>query len=470
MSDWNEVIAESKRLEEAASKIQSVSNISQEEIERLTTGYHTWYGTCLSMLPDDLKNKFRFSFEGDGYAAPCIQKFLQAPLDRKKTYPGGRRGKPIYSWQYPFQVYFSNPLQSQRQILIEASLRQPLIQPAQSDTKKTPIEKGNEELNRTQPRKVTQGLTRKHWVPIVLFLFALGAILDVGAIIFSLPTLVTILGSISNFSAGAFAFLQWINPLPPITEESAADLVSTMEQPLHIRLWRNPKMRIGILIVIVLIVVIGPLIYAYLPHPVPIPNTSYNGILKFQDALSQNNTDFSWMEITAKNSPEDYCKFIGAGYHASVTGNGSGNLARFCLAQKPDFSNFAFTIEMTVFKSNPNAIDNSGGGVLFREGGPGPGYVFYISQFGLGTLFVLSPPGQGIPPLVQHQVPGVQFGDKTFFIEVVALGGQIQIFVNNHLFTNISDLSSSHGKIGVFAQSLEGQTEVQFSSIEVWTL
>src|SRR5690349_383669 len=127
MSNWDDLLDESRRLEEAARKIQpqnppahntaESSHPSQSKIDNVMNSYHSWYSNCLSILPDDLKQKFRFSYEGDGYAAPCIKKFLQAPLDRQKTYPNGRRGKAAYAWRYPFQRYFLHPLQSQRQIL-----------------------------------------------------------------------------------------------------------------------------------------------------------------------------------------------------------------------------------------------------------------------------------------------------------------------------------------------------------------
>src|SRR2546423_1612493 len=116
MSIWDELLEESKKLEEAAREIQPVriatddtaknANLYQKKINDVISSYQSWYSACLSRLPDDLKPKFRISYEGDGYAEPCITKFFQDPLARKKTYPNGRRGKAISTWQYPFQKYF----------------------------------------------------------------------------------------------------------------------------------------------------------------------------------------------------------------------------------------------------------------------------------------------------------------------------------------------------------------------------
>lgn len=131
MTDWKNLIVQSEELENDARIIQSdglLNIVKVEEVgdalKKFALDYYDWYGQCLSVLPDDLKIKFRSSYEGDGYAAPCIKKFLENPLSQQKTYPDGRRGKSVYLFRYPFESFFFNPLQSQRQLLIEANKHQ----------------------------------------------------------------------------------------------------------------------------------------------------------------------------------------------------------------------------------------------------------------------------------------------------------------------------------------------------------
>ena len=139
MSDWDELVHKSKKLEDAASKLQTMdtsaneipksSHLSTEEIDQLTNDYHSWYGDCLALLPDDLKDKFCLEYEGDGYSiTKCIKKFLDAPLKYKRfNRRAGYRGMRVYDTErlYPYDAFFRNPLRAQRQILVEASKRKP---------------------------------------------------------------------------------------------------------------------------------------------------------------------------------------------------------------------------------------------------------------------------------------------------------------------------------------------------------
>jgi hypothetical protein len=112
MSAWDELIHESKRLEETASKIQVTDifvdgtpkgyNMSVEEMDQLIHDYHYWYGDCQSILPDDLKEKFRLRYDGDGYSiTKCIRKFFDVPLKYKQSNGRvGYRGMRVYDAEW----------------------------------------------------------------------------------------------------------------------------------------------------------------------------------------------------------------------------------------------------------------------------------------------------------------------------------------------------------------------------------
>ena len=140
MIDWDNLISECQRLEEAGSKIQKTdtngtpmaSNLQSDEIDQLVNDYYAWYGECLSVLQTDLEDKFRSAFDG-GNSSPlvCIKRFLDTPLRTIQTpitNAGWRSDRGyITKQQYPYQACFRNPLRTQKQILIEASKRRPEI-------------------------------------------------------------------------------------------------------------------------------------------------------------------------------------------------------------------------------------------------------------------------------------------------------------------------------------------------------
>jgi hypothetical protein len=124
MSVWDDLIAENRRLEEVASKIQNgkVVGLPQEKIKELLDDYQRWYGKCLAHLPEDLKATFRLQ-------EVSTKNFLEAAAVENAMNVGGSfsRGrhtqKPQSHWKYPYKKWFYTPLLTQRQLLIEAGER-----------------------------------------------------------------------------------------------------------------------------------------------------------------------------------------------------------------------------------------------------------------------------------------------------------------------------------------------------------
>jgi hypothetical protein len=129
MTDWEQLIAESQSLDESASKIQDGQRVGlpKEEIEKLARDYHSWFAKCLSLLPEDLKSKFREEYEGSFWNAK-IKKFLEAATEPSLLYQSAdEKSRAVFPpWAYPYKQNFYPYLLSQRQILIEASERQEL--------------------------------------------------------------------------------------------------------------------------------------------------------------------------------------------------------------------------------------------------------------------------------------------------------------------------------------------------------
>ncbi len=138
MVEWDYLLAESQRLEDRTRKIQDGERVglSEEEIENLSHEYLLWYGKCLSVLPDDLKDKFRTTYEGTFWNAK-IKKFFEAATEVSLLRPTDKAidetiKELIPYWAYPFKQNFYPHIRHQRQLLIEARERSQNARPSET--------------------------------------------------------------------------------------------------------------------------------------------------------------------------------------------------------------------------------------------------------------------------------------------------------------------------------------------------
>lgn len=133
MSKLKDLIDDVTRLEEIASKIQDGEHVglSKSKIDELIEMYHSLYAECLSALPDDLKEKFRFEYEGN-WISFRIKRFLEESDDINQLHAYAEKDKPnpFSYWKYPYKTTFSAPIRAQKQLLIEAYKRQPQPYPS----------------------------------------------------------------------------------------------------------------------------------------------------------------------------------------------------------------------------------------------------------------------------------------------------------------------------------------------------
>lgn len=92
----------------------------------LDSKYRNWFASSLTALPDDLREKFRFEYEGN-FFQNRIKKFLEEPLRRSSLYDSiteeAKATLGLEPWQHPFNTTFRAPLLTQKQLLIEALAR-----------------------------------------------------------------------------------------------------------------------------------------------------------------------------------------------------------------------------------------------------------------------------------------------------------------------------------------------------------
>ena len=120
MNTWDNLIDKLQQLNNIAGKIQTFdvdgdpeTGLANPEINEFISSYLTWYSESLALLPEDLRERFRQEYE------QSIKDFLIYPTWITVSEDGEQRFK------YDYTFYFYKPFFTQRQILLEASKREP---------------------------------------------------------------------------------------------------------------------------------------------------------------------------------------------------------------------------------------------------------------------------------------------------------------------------------------------------------
>ncbi|QFZ18432.1 TIR domain-containing protein [Saccharothrix syringae] len=136
-----EAKARSSRLDELIDRIPVLDRLAQQvQIDDVAAGartakqlgdaYDEWFTSCLLLLPSDLREKFRFEYEGSVRTLQYrIKHFLHEPVKPRPKFFGGRQKRPsehqglLSYWQHPYTDRFKGPLTTQKQLLLEARAR-----------------------------------------------------------------------------------------------------------------------------------------------------------------------------------------------------------------------------------------------------------------------------------------------------------------------------------------------------------
>jgi hypothetical protein len=144
-----------------------------------------------------------------------------------------------------------------------------------------------------------------------------------------------------------------------------------------------------------------------------------------------------------------------------------GGYFETCQARAANFSNLAFQVEMRI-------VSGHSGGLVIRSDANGSGYYFRISTDGtfLGRSVVVHTQQPSVyTPLFAGQSPAVKTGNDQFNqITVIALGSELFMYVNQQYVAKISDSTYTSGRIGVYADSDTGGSEILFRNAQVWKL
>lgn len=157
----------------------------------LVDAYDEWFAHCLTELPEDLREKFRFEYEGNVRSLQYrIKHFLQEPVRPRPKFFGGGTKRPsewqglLGYWQHPYKDRFQGPIKVQKQLLLEARarLRTPgavvLSPPRENDVQLSKVEVTTDHVVRGEAYNA--GATAVHVFVRVLFIDARGRIAGTG--------------------------------------------------------------------------------------------------------------------------------------------------------------------------------------------------------------------------------------------------------------------------------------------------
>jgi hypothetical protein len=117
----DDLIDETRELDARASKVQGQRDLiaTSDEINELVDTYQRWFVRALSVLPEELHDKFRDLYEG-GFVVKRIRAFLEAPGKASGLFDPDQPNGLIPYWENPYETTFHSSLLEQRQLLLMA--------------------------------------------------------------------------------------------------------------------------------------------------------------------------------------------------------------------------------------------------------------------------------------------------------------------------------------------------------------
>lgn len=196
------------------------------------------------------------------------------------------------------------------------------------------------------------------------------------------------------------------------------------------------------------------------PDPYP-PNT---GKLVLYDRLNQR----ALWDNRTDSATGGACQFIDQAYHVSQSMRANPFLCTPSATPTPDFSNFAFEVQMTIIAGNC-------GGIAFRGNNANVQYYFFeVCRNHLYALLLYTGDTEDNAQILRENFLAIINTNlnQSNLIAVVANGSTLDLYMNRQRIGSVNDSTYSHGQIGLVAQSQRGEipTEVVYSNAKVWQM
>jgi hypothetical protein len=185
-------------------------------------------------------------------------------------------------------------------------------------------------------------------------------------------------------------------------------------------------------------------------------NPTLNDPLSGQDGNNWN---------VVSTSGEGSCKFSGNAYHPASQ---QSDYFYACFAATPNFSNFAYQVQMTIMQGDY-------GGIIFRaDAAKSKYYYFRIGKDGAYDLSTSHDTTSSHDQLLKSgNAPSfIKTGlNQTNLVTVVANGSNLYLYVNQKFLAQVHDNNYKSGQIGVFGGNFTSKSaDVAFSNAQVWTM
>jgi hypothetical protein len=180
------------------------------------------------------------------------------------------------------------------------------------------------------------------------------------------------------------------------------------------------------------------------------------------DALSSQNGN-NWDVVS--NSGEGSCSFKDNAYHVTAQ---QADYLYLCFAASPNFSNFAFQVQMTILQGDY-------GGIIFRANGASSKYYYFrVGKDGAYDLSVSHDTSSTHDQLLKSGIAPsiITTGlNQPNLIAVLADGSNIYLYANQKFLAQVHDTTFQSGQIGVFGGNFESKSaDVAFTNIKVWKI
>jgi hypothetical protein len=155
------------------------------------------------------------------------------------------------------------------------------------------------------------------------------------------------------------------------------------------------------------------------------------------------------------------CTFSGSALHLHGS---AGN----CIGESTSFTNFAYQVKVNIIQGNV-------GGIAFRFDAINRKFYFFaINPDGVYAIVYIggSSGANNEKLLASATSTAITTGlNQPNTLTVIARGSNINIYINKHYVTTLTDSSSTNGAIGMLGgNSASSTSDVAFSDAQVWTL
>lgn len=252
-----------------------------------------------------------------------------------------------------------------------------------------------------------------------------------------------------------------LTPIMEMSEVAAAEIPISVSPPAQ----RKRLFFVVPLTVMLVVASAAFLAYAsgFISFGPPDPYPPHTGHLVLNSTLKQPDPAIDWQE--GANANQARCTFKNNTYVAYQPLTGYFHA---CIAQKTDYTNFAYEVEMTIQQGEF-------GGIVFRseDSIDGHFYLFRIHTDGSYWFYRFADNN------IAHATLLDQGNSKAFnqglqqpnLIAVVAQHDVLTLYINRQQVSSIHDGGYTHGQIGLLAGSMTmGPAEVTFKNARVWTL